>query len=139
MLDDLGYPNGIILHKGYLYFTTFRGDTLYRCLVNKDGTVSEKTDIRKIKGGDNITRSGDNLIITNHPKPGKFYGHFLFGCDSPSSVYSYNTLTKKMCQIFSDKGDEISGSSTAIKIDKTLYVSQVFENYILKTTVESDC
>ncbi len=133
IIDDVYYPNGILLKDNKLYLTTFRGNTLNEYLVLESGEVdSEPISKTKLKSGDNITLHNDELIIATHPNKLKFVFHALFKFKSPSSVYSYNLNSKKLERIFHDNGKIISGSSTALKIGNELYISQVFNNFLLK-------
>ena len=138
IIDDVYLPNGILINGDKLYLTAFRGDALYEYTLKKDGTVNpaSKTKLASIKSGDNITLNTDELIIATHPNKFKFVLHALFKLKSPSAVYSHHLNSGKTERIFYDKGKIISGSSTAIKIENDLYISQVFEDFIIKVDLE---
>ena len=55
---------------------------------------------------------------------------------SPSVVYKINLETSSATVIYANKGDQISAASTAILFDENLYISQVFNPFILKVTME---
>ncbi len=132
--DGLYYPNGIYLDENDLYVATAQGHTLYKYQLDTNGKVKEgtKTAMAEIKGGDNITKSGDNLVIAYHPSVFKFVFHARFGTKSPSSVYTYNIRTREVKQIFGPSSKYISASSTGLIYENHLYISQVFENYIIR-------
>ena len=91
-----------------------------------------KIVIKKIKGADNISVCGEHLIIAYHPKPFKFLLHSLLGMNSPSAVMQYNLKDGVYQRIYYDSGRTISGSSTALIYKDSLYISQVFGNYLMK-------
>ena len=55
-----------------------------------------------------------------------------------SDIFDINKKTGAAKLIFSDDGSMISGSSTALVVGKDLYLSQVFEGFILKITHYDD-
>ena len=132
--DGLLYPNGIYLDGNKLYVATAQGNILYKYELDANGKVKEgsRTEEAEIVGGDNITKNGDYLIIANHPSLLRFVLHSRFGTKSPSSVYRYNTLTGESKQIFGPTAKYISASSTGLIYKDYLYISQVFEDYIIK-------
>lgn len=135
--DGLHYPNGILIKNKKLYVTAFRDNKLLSYDLNEEGflTLSSKKILASIKGGDNITLTGKNLIIAGHPSIFKFIIHALFNkIKAPSSVFKYNLETQKLEELFMDNGKNISASSTGLLIKEKLYISQVFNNYLLKVT-----
>jgi len=132
--DGLAYPNGIFVNGKDLYVATAQGNILYKYQLNDQGTVvkGSKTEAAEITGGDNITMSGDDLIIANHPSLVRFVLHSRYGWKSPSSVYKYNTKSGESKQIFGPSAEYINASSTGLIYEDHLYISQVFEGFILK-------
>lgn len=130
---NLAFPNGIEYRDGFLYLATTRNHALFRYSVAKDGTLSNKTKINKINGMDNLRWAGRELIVAVHPRELDFIAHSLDSkAKSPTMIYLIDPLSGKSRLIFEDNGVKISGGSTAIIIENKMYISQVFENYILK-------
>jgi len=57
---------------------------------------------------------------------------------SPCKTFLINKTTGAANIIFSDDGSLISGSSTAIVSGKDLYLSQVFDGFVLKIANYAD-
>lgn len=92
-----------------------------------------KKNIMPVYGQDNIMRCGDNLVVACHPKPIKFLKHAMDPAKfSPTHVYKLNIKTGEYKCIFVDDGSRVSTGSTAILYKGKLYVSQVFQPYILE-------
>ena len=88
---------------------------------------------------DNLISSGDELIVAVHPDELKFaLLSFLPNELSPCKIFSINKTTGAANIIFSDDGSLISGSSTAIVSGKDLYLSQVFDGFVLKIANYAD-
>ena len=88
-------------------------------------------------GYDNITISGNDLIIVAHPKPLKFLAHMKNAAKpSPGITYAvnYNTLASRV--IFADDGKRISCNSTGLIYKNKLYIAQVFEPFILEVDLK---
>lgn len=82
---------------------------------------------------DNIISNGTDLIVSVHPDEVKFAMLSYFPSNlSPSRTYSINKETGNAKMIFNDDGTIISGSSTALVYGGTLYLAQVFDDFVLK-------
>jgi len=55
---------------------------------------------------------------------------------SPSVIYEVDTLTGEKSVLFSDDGSLISAASTGLRYGKYLYISQVFDNFVLKVEMK---
>lgn len=157
--DHLAYANGIYrdccdtvtfntktdtaesYKMGTLYVSTVqqkglfayrKGNALYN--YPHAGILAEATkNIMPVNGQDNIMRCGDNLVVACHPKPIKFLKHAINPAKhSPTHVWAYNIKTGKYQMVFADDGSRVSTGSTAILYKGKLYVSQVFQPYILE-------
>lgn len=135
----IGFPNGLFNEDGILYLATSRNYAMYKYNINLDGSLQNRKKISSINGMDNITENGDDLIISVHPDEIKFalLSYFPNGI-SPSRTYAINKQTGNATVIFNDDGKIISGSSTAIVYNNSLYLAQVFGDYILKITNYQD-
>lgn len=130
----LSYPNGLWKIDSTLYVSLTTGSKVLAYKINEDGSLSNKKKITKIKGADNFSNYKEHLIVTSHPRFLKFIKHFKNPeRKSPSLVYVINPKAGKKKVIFEDKiGNLISAASTAIFYKNHLYISQVFDDFIIK-------
>lgn len=137
--DHLGMPNGLYFDAPFLYVSTSMQGKLFR-YTRLNNSFTEKTILaKKLPGGDNLNPYKDGLLVPCHPRYLAFIRHAgKAEKPSPSVVYfvSFDGYAKKA--VFSDDGGTISCGSTAIIKDDFIYVSQIFENYILKTSIIKD-
>ncbi|MBK9327900.1 MAG: hypothetical protein IPM95_01020 [Sphingobacteriales bacterium] len=134
IVDSLiSFPNGMYNEHNILYLATSRNHALFTYTILPDGSLNDKKVLSNINGMDNITNHGDELIIAVHPDEIKFallsYIPTIF---SPSKSYSINKSTGETKVIFSDDGRMLSGGSTSLIYNNTLYLSQVFDGFVLK-------
>jgi hypothetical protein len=131
--ENLAFPNGLESKNGYLYLATTRHKAMFRYVIQVDGSLSDKTKISSLNGMDNLTWYGDELLVSVHPDEIAFVAHSVNQkAKSPSAVYAIQANTGKSRLIFEDNGKSISGGSTALILDRHLYIAQVFEDFILK-------
>lgn len=133
--NNLGFPNGIGIDtkQKRLYITTTTQNELLTYRYNEAFELEAAHPHRQLIGGDNIRFKGELLLTTGHPKPMKFIQHMNNKKKSaPSKIYIYDTKSKLLKEVFSDDGTLISAASTALIYKKRMYVSQVFDNFILK-------
>ncbi len=134
--DKLSYANGVVAGSyRQIYVSTVTGNQLLSYTQNEKGNnFGEKKVIAKLKGLDNISFVNENeILVTSHPSLYKFLKHFKNSKKkSPSVVYKVNLKTGEVKNIFSDDGSQISGASTAVSYNGKLYISQVFEPFLLE-------
>jgi len=136
--DKLGYPAGInrigtklyvgdaVLHKIHVYEISDEG-------------LSPVSEISKLKGNDNIRIYKGQLLTPGHVKAMKFIKHAKKPeKKSPVDVYLADPATGEHSTIYATDGSTISGGSTAIIYGKHLYISQVFDPYILKVELDPE-
>ena len=128
----LQYANGILPKENKLYVSTTRGNKLYQYEINSDKTLSDRKVLAThLKGLDNISFSGENLIVTGHPKFGKFIKNMKDAAEySPSKVYSFSLTSGEIKTIFEDDGSRISACSVAQVWDGKLWMGQVFNGWV---------
>ncbi len=132
--SGLSFANGLLLMEDKLYVATTLGSNVYEIDLN-DGYRSQK--VTQIKGGDNFSAWGNKLILAAHPDWFRFFIHVLRAeWRSPSEVYLINPASNEKTLIFRDSGNNISASATAIIYNGYLYVSQVFEPYLLRVKLD---
>jgi hypothetical protein len=135
--DGLVYANGVAVDDTCVYVATTRTNKLFSYKREADGNLSNRRTLAEVPGQDNIMFYGDELIFTSHPKVFKFLKHVKSSeKKSPSQVHSYNRKTGEYKLMFTDDGYRISASSTALIVGDKLYISQVFDPYILQVKLK---
>lgn len=136
--ERFSYANGIAVNHcpaDYAILSTVRSNKLYLLKKQADdkGRYS-KTVIAKLKGLDNITFLNDHeVLVTAHLRPIAFLKHYKDAKNiSPTVVYKVNIFTGEYKAIYVNDGSAISGASTALYYKGQLYLSQVFESFLLK-------
>ena len=133
--DRLGYPAGINRIGNQLYV----GDAvLHRIHVYtiSGTTLVPGTEIKDIRGNDNIRIHQGQLLTPGHVKPFKFIGHASNPeKKSPVEVFLINPQDGTKSTLFYSDGSAISAGSTAIIQDHALYICQVFESFLLKVAL----
>ena len=140
--NGFAYANGIaVQHCPFdkVLLSTTRGDRLYS-LQNVGDNVDwyYPKEIAHLKGLDNITFINDNeVLVTAHLNQVAFMKHAGDPKKiSPSVVYRVNITTGQSTAIYANDGSAISAASTALYYKGKLYISQVFEPFILKCDVD---
>jgi hypothetical protein len=131
--SNLAYPNGMYNENNRLYLATSRNTALFTYDIQPDGSLRNRATLSTINGMDNLTSSGDDLLVAVHPDLLKFALLSLIPTGkSPSRTYSINKHTGEAHLLFDDDGSTITGSSTALAVGDNLYLAQVFGDFILK-------
>ncbi|MCE9538110.1 MAG: hypothetical protein K8R85_02700 [Bacteroidetes bacterium] len=140
--NRFSYANGIAINhcpSDYVLLSTIRSNKLYMLknrIDNKDRYVPKT--IAKLKGLDNITFITDNeILVTAHLNQIAFLKHYKDPKNiSPTVVYRVNIITGEYKAVYSNDGSDISGGSTALYYNGKVYISQVFEPFLLKCDAE---
>lgn len=128
---------GIDLSSHKLYVSTVQQKAMYTANLPQNVAdytpLKQRTNIFKAYGQDNIMPYGNSkLLVACHPKPLKFIAHVGNPKKkSPTVVYEVDKLTGQSKVLFTDDGGRISTGSTALVHNNKLYISQVFQPYIL--------
>lgn len=135
MAEKIHYANGVFVYQDDVFVSSTINGEIYRLKRRK--TKQERVPFAEgIKGADNITRFENKLIITSHPKFLKFIQHVKNSSKiSPSVVYSVSLSDGKKEVIFSDKTGKINTCSTGLIYNNKLYLSQIFEPFILEVSL----
>jgi hypothetical protein len=133
---NLAYANGIFYLDSLVYISTTQRKELNEYSIQSNGTLLKNKNLARIKGMDNISLYGDWLIVPAHLKFIKFIKHVSSSKNkSPSVVFAINRITGEQKVLFSDDGKKISAASTALIYNGHLYISQVFDDFILKVAL----
>jgi len=139
-IKNLGLPNGVFVDEAQnlLYVMNGTCHEVIRYKIN-DGQVDESSKTSSKMYGEKVT-IGDNLLMgtdgqlwtTAHPSPLDFLSHSKeSNAFSPSQVFSIDPETLNVQKKFQNEGEIISAASTALYFDNRLFVSQVFEPFII--------
>jgi len=135
LVMDLGYPAGINRIGDRL----FVGDALLHRIhvyrISRNGPTHLE-DIRGVRGVDNIRIHQGYLLAPGHVRPFRFIRHAGNPeKSSPVEVYLADPVSGKVTTLYYNDGSAISAGSTALFYDGFLYISQVFEPYIVKVRI----
>ncbi len=132
------YSNGIAVHNcpiDFVLLSTTRSNKLYKLQNTSDNKdIYLPKTIAKLKGLDNITFINDNeILVTAHLHQYALIKHSINSKNlSPTVVYRVNISTGEYKAVYSNDGSDISGGSTALYYNGSLYISQIFDPFILK-------
>ncbi|MCU0598723.1 MAG: SMP-30/gluconolactonase/LRE family protein [Desulfobacterales bacterium] len=134
--DDIAFANGILAEKERVYVTTTLGEEILEYPRNPDGTLGKEKKIIRVKGPDNLTRQGQYLLTAAHFDDLAFMRHSKDpAVPSPSVVLRIYPEQRSRATVFVDNGELISAASTAMVYQDKLYISQVFDPYIVICSV----
>lgn len=116
------------------------------------GNLAVKYELRYVQGfpelieslvvsvegaADNFGEDGNgNLFLVTHPSVWKFLRHSS-SRDNPSPSLVYLLKQEKAEKIYQNNGTQISAASTALSFQGKIYISQVFEPFILSCRWEN--
>ena len=133
--DKLGYPAGINRIGDTLYVGDATQHRIHVYAVSEGGLEPLKP-IPGVRGNDNIRVFNDRLLVPGHVKPFKFVGHVRNAQKrSPVEVFLVDPGTGDVQVIYATDGSTISAGSTALIDRGNLYISQIFEPFLLKVTL----
>ncbi len=135
VLHDLQYPNGVLVNEDKLFLSTTTGSQFLEYKIATDGTLSDTPEQQvALTGGDNITLDEHGkLLTTSHPVGLAFMQHAGNSKKhSPIVIYQIDPQNFTTKMLYQNSGKTISAASTAIWWKDALYISQVFEPYVLK-------
>ncbi|MEZ4900037.1 MAG: hypothetical protein R2806_24580 [Saprospiraceae bacterium] len=131
-----GYPNGILVREHHLYIAEGTRKHLLRFDLDEQGHPQPHPihSARKFLFADNLMPGPEGWLYgTCHPRPLRFKAHAGDpGKRSPSSLYKISPDFEDWEWIGQDDGGRISAASTCLPYHGQLYVSQVFDGFILK-------
>lgn len=132
------YANGIAVNEcpeKNILFSTVRSNKLY-VLEREKGNEEKyrKKTIAKLKGLDNITFVNEKeILVTAHLRQIAFMKHYMNAENkAPTVVYKVNIETGESTAVYTNNGSAICGASTALIYNGKMYLSQIFEPFILK-------
>lgn len=145
LLDEkTAFGNGILLRKEndkeYLYRSSHVYETVLKYEVNSDasGKPTLKT-VKKIElssGPDNLEEDENgNIYVAAHKSNLRFMGHAgNKEKTSPTQIFKIKP-DGTFDEIYANDGNEISAASTGLRYKNKLYISQVFEPFLLSCPI----
>lgn len=133
--DKLGYPAGINRIGDTLYVGDASLQRIHGYVICGEGLEPVNT-MNGLRGNDNIRIYNGRLLVPGHIKPFKFIGHVRDPeKHSPVAVFLIDPVSGESQVIYATDGSAISAGSTALIYRDRLYLSQVFEPYLLKVSL----
>jgi arylesterase / paraoxonase len=130
--DGIAFANGILAEEDRVYVAATLDNQIMEYRRNKDGTLGTGKTIVNLKGPDNITRKGAYLLTAAHFDDIALMRHSKDpSVRSPSAVFRINPEQKSKATVFVNTGELINAASTAMIYNDKLYVSEVFDPYIV--------
>ncbi|KPA17917.1 arylesterase [Candidatus Magnetomorum sp. HK-1] len=134
---NICFANGVLAQSNCIFVSSTLGNELLKYKRNSDGSLSEKQSIAKLKGLDNIMPYNGQLLISAHLSNWRFLRHYKNkNAISPTAVYLVDPNNpndnSNTVLIYHSDGSQISAGSTAFIYNKSLYIAQVFDPFILR-------
>lgn len=130
--DGIGFANGILAEKDRVYVTATQGDEVMMFPRAADGSLKTPETLVRVKGPDNLMRYKDSLLTTAHYDDLAFLDHRKDPeKHAPSIVFVVRPEFHSKNTVYVDRGKMISAASTAMIFRNKLYISQVFDPYIV--------
>lgn len=132
--DDLAVANGILIQGDTVWITQTLGEGLRRYQRAADGRLVQMTALGNLSLLDSIhVRDNGHFLIPAYPSLPYFLLHWQMpGRRSPTKVYDVDPQTGQGSVIFADDGNIISAVSAALATKDQLYLSQVFDAFVLR-------
>lgn len=130
--DGIAFANGILAEKDRVYVTATLGDAVMVYPRAADGSLGTPETLVRVKGPDNLMRYKDSLLTTAHYDDLAFLDHRKDPeKPAPSIVFRIRPELYTKDAVYVDSGRTISAASTAMIFRNKLYISQVFDPYIV--------
>ena len=132
VIKEIGFANGVYKMNDQLFVTSSFENILYQYKLQAEGKP-QLVRTYAMSSPDNIHSSSNGiLLVASHASPFSFFRHAGDAAHhSPSVIYALDTIHKKLKIIYANSGEEISAASSAKEINRILYITQVFENFLL--------
>lgn len=146
--DKLLYPNGLSVDiqeyskdsvQRHFYVATTIHNHIFRYDMDKHGNLANRKKIAKVVGGDNLRQDQNLLLVGAHLKIFAFVGHFKNPNKlSPTVIYGVHKERKERHLLYANEGKQISAGATAILYKGDLFISQVFQPFLLKVKIDKE-
>ena len=130
--DDIGLANGILAEKSRVFVAAMFDNQILEYPRLEDGSLGKGRAVAFFKGPDNIMKSGKYLMVAAH-----FDDLALMktkkdpSAHAPSVIFRIDPEQMARSTVFMDNGGLISAASTALVYNNRLYISDVFDPYMV--------
>ena len=130
--ENIAFANGILAEEDRVYVSATFDNQVMVFPRADDGSLGTPEQIVHVKGPDNIMRYKNSLLTTAHYDDLAFLSHSKDPeAHAPSIVFMIRPEMYIKDPVFVDTGEMISAASTAMVFKDKLYISQVFDPYIV--------
>ena len=132
--NDLAVANGILVQGNTVWITQTLGEGLRRYQRASDGRLIQMATFGNLSLLDSIhVRDNGHFLIPAYPSLPYFLLHWQRpGQRSPTKVYDVDPQTGQGSILFANNGTTISAVSAALIAKDQLYLSQVFDAFVLR-------
>lgn len=132
--DDFAVANGILIQGNTVWITQTLGEGIRRYQRAPDGRLVQRTSLGNLSLLDSIHLADNgHFMVPAYPSLPNFLLHWqLPGQRSPSKVYVVDPKTGQGTVLFADDGRTISAVSAALPVKNQLFLSQIFDGFILR-------
>ncbi len=132
--DDFAVANGILIQGNTVWITQTLGEGLRRYQRAPDGRLVQQTSLGNLSLLDSINLADNaHFIVPSYPSLPSVLLHWqLPGQRSPTKVYDVDPETGRGSLLFADDGSTISAVSAALPVKNQLFLSQIFDSFILR-------
>ncbi|MBU44322.1 MAG: hypothetical protein CMN76_13965 [Spirochaetaceae bacterium] len=141
--EELASANGVAIQRspdgkgdsGTVFVSTSRGNSLYVFHRDDSGRLVDRKRIFEAPILDNLffVGHGQKLLVASHPSALAFLRHVSNGSnESPSVIYSVQIDSGAAEAVYANSGKELSAASGAFIYKEQLFISQVFEPFLLR-------
>lgn len=137
-IKKLPFSNGLAIKNNTLYVACTFKNILNAYQGANQGNLLLEKQFKGVKGMDNITFYKNYLLIASHPQFGSFYKHAKNKQKHSPGIISLFNLEKDTLPytLFANDGSLISANSTALVYQDTLYIGQVFDDFLLRVVLK---
>ena len=137
--DAVTFGNGILLkkigNKEYIYRAATTPEQIYKYEIIQNGIETELKEVKVFdlkEGPDNLEEDEEgNIYFAAHKSMFRFLNHKdNSNYPSPSQIFVMDK-NETVKEIYANDGTEIPSSSTGLRYKNRLYISQVFNPYLL--------
>jgi len=134
--EEIAFANGILAEADWVYVSATFDNQVMVFPRADDGSLGTPEQIVRVKGPDNIMRYKNSLLTTAHYDDLAFFSHMNNAEEhAPSIVFMIRPEMYTKDPVFVDTGEMISAASTAMVFKDKLYISQIFDPYIVVCNV----
>lgn len=142
---NLRFANGIAISGNQLVVSAVQDDKMIVSEIHNDTLIMDPQAIACGKGMDNISFENANTAwVPAHTSMGKYMMYAAAkttGYDllkSPGSVNKIDFAARTCEPVFTHNGAVISAVSTVVKHDETLYLSPIFDAFVVAVTPDEN-